>query len=98
MTDSRIAVREIVGEAVNEMQSIIITEEPTSYLGGTEERNKWGRGINSCVLILSLEGVYSLPVFILFTTTTSTFQSTPPPLVSTHLSFKENVWWWSGWI
>lgn len=38
MTGGRFAVREAGGEAVNHMQSLIITEEPTSNLGG------WGRG------------------------------------------------------
>lgn len=38
MTGGRFSVREAGGEAVNQMQSLIITEEPTSNLGG------WGGG------------------------------------------------------
>lgn len=38
MKGGRFAVRGAGGEALNQMQSLIITEEPTSNLG------RWGRG------------------------------------------------------
>lgn len=89
-------MREAVGEAVNLMQSIMITEELTSNLGGEggEGRSMCGRRITS-VLILSPEGFHLLP--LLWFTTTTTFQSTSHSFLP-RLPFNESPWWCSGSI